>query len=203
MLMQFWGGLPYVDEVLPSDEVLKRARLTYRETADKASEDFRKAAALLPLDWTKTTVGKQTVGKNNIRINKIMALAYLGKNELQQEALLMSGDVNAQTTAYNAESCQRAADAFAEVLDLCDKPSVMNQPTLQIIQIFSIHTSKTENSRLKEAIFYENLADASGSRYRWNQVNDYVSKTLIQSGIKHYPTANYVDYYGTNWLSNY
>ena len=51
MLMQFWGGLPYVDEVLPSDEVLKRARLTYRETADKASEDFRKAAALLPLDW--------------------------------------------------------------------------------------------------------------------------------------------------------
>lgn len=61
--MQFWGGLPYVDEVLPSDEVLKRARLTYRETADKASEDFRKAAALLPLDWDETTVGKQTVGK--------------------------------------------------------------------------------------------------------------------------------------------
>ena len=147
MLMQFWGGLPYVDEVLPSDEVLKRARLTYRETADKASEDFRKAAALLPLDWDETTVGKQTVGKNNIRINKIMALAYLGKNELWAGSPLMSGDVNAQTTAYNAELVKGAADAFAEVLDLCDKTKRYELADFaNYTDIFYTYQAKRENS---------------------------------------------------------
>src|SRR5690606_28070484 len=31
---------------------------------------------------------------------------------------------------------------------------------------------------------------------RWNQINDYRPPTLIPSGLKAYPTANYVNYYG-------
>lgn len=105
-----------------------------------------------------------------------MALAYLGKNELWAGSPLMSGDVNAQTTAYNAESCQRAADAFAEVLDLCDKTKRYELADFANYTDIFYTYQQTGNSRIKRSHFYENLADASGSRYRWNQVNDYVSK---------------------------
>ena len=46
-------------------------------------------ADLLPVDWDKTTAGKATEGKNQLRINKIMALGYLGKNYLWAGSPLM------------------------------------------------------------------------------------------------------------------
>lgn len=48
-MMQYFGGLPYVDQVLPSDQKLTLPRLTYNECADKAGEDFAKAAELYRL----------------------------------------------------------------------------------------------------------------------------------------------------------
>ena len=57
-------------------------RLSYKECADRCAEDFRKAADLLPIDWDKTKAGQGTTGKNQLRVNKIAALAYLGKNYL-------------------------------------------------------------------------------------------------------------------------
>lgn len=198
MLMQFWGGLPYIDEVIPSDEVLRLPRLSYKETADKASEDFKRAATLLPLNWDETTVGKNTLGNNNIRINKIMALAYLGKNELWAGSPLMNVGVNGTVTDYDPEYCKRASDAFAEVLDLCDKTGRYELADFQnYTELFYTYKQAGKLPGLKEAIFFEGLVQASGSRYRWNQVNDYVPKTLINSGVKHYPAANYVDFYGT------
>lgn len=199
MLMQFWGGLPYIDEALPSDEVFRLPRLTYQETADKASEDFKKAAELLPLDWNDTAAGKRTLGNNNIRINRIMALAYLGKNELWAGSPLMNKGVNADgLTDYDSEYCKRAADAFAEVLDLCDRTNRYELAKFEeYTGLFYTFKQNGKLPGLKEAIFFENLVNASGSRYRWNQVNDYVPKTLINSGVKHYPAANYVDFYGT------
>lgn len=198
MIMQFWGGLPYIDEVLPSDQVLKLPRLSYQETADKASEDFKRAAALLPLNWDDTKAGQMTSGNNAGRINKIMALVYLGKNELWAGSPLMNKGVNANgLTDYNTEYCKRAADAFAEVLDLCDRTGRYQLASFEeYSSIFYTHKANGRIPGLKEAIFQENLMNASG-RYRWNQVNDYVPKTLINSGVKHYPSANYVDYYGT------
>jgi hypothetical protein len=88
-LMQYFGGLPYVDYVLPAGEKPTLPRLTYQECADKAAADFAKAAELLPIDWDKTTVGQNTLGKNQLRINKIMALGYLGKNYLWAGSPLM------------------------------------------------------------------------------------------------------------------
>ena len=58
MLMQYFGGLPYIDSVLPAGEKLTLPRLSYAECAEKAAADFRKAADLLPVDWDKTTVGR-------------------------------------------------------------------------------------------------------------------------------------------------
>ena len=80
-------------EPITSKDVYKRQRLNYQQTADKAAADFRHAASLLPVDWDKTTAGKLTLGNNNQRINKIMALGYLGKNLLYAGSPLMNQDV--------------------------------------------------------------------------------------------------------------
>src|SRR5829696_8977090 len=50
-LMSFFGGLPYIDKVLPSNEPLQLPRLSYRETALLAAKDFEDAAAVLPTNW--------------------------------------------------------------------------------------------------------------------------------------------------------
>jgi hypothetical protein len=84
MFMQYFGGLPYIDKVLPGDQKLTLPRLKYSECADKAAADFREAANLLPSNWDNTTAGKRTLGKNQLRINKIMALGYLGKTTFGQ-----------------------------------------------------------------------------------------------------------------------
>ena len=90
MLMTYWGGLPYVDRLIPGDEIPRDKRLNYQETADKVAADLKKAAELLPVDWDQTTVGKATYGKNVLRINKVMALAFLGKNYLYAGSPLMN-----------------------------------------------------------------------------------------------------------------
>src|SRR5690606_26502057 len=69
-LMSFWGGLPYIDEVLSPSANLELPRLSYRETALRAAEDFEAAAALLPANWDKTAVGQATLNNNNMRITK-------------------------------------------------------------------------------------------------------------------------------------
>ncbi|MBQ2128784.1 MAG: RagB/SusD family nutrient uptake outer membrane protein, partial [Prevotella sp.] len=77
MLMQYFGGLPYLDAPVAPDQAMTLPRETYQACADKAAKDFREAADLLPVDWDKSSVGSNTLGKNGFRINKITALAYL------------------------------------------------------------------------------------------------------------------------------
>ena len=90
MLMEWWGGMPYIDEVLPSDVTPTLVRLSWQECAEKCVADFEHAASLLPVDWDATTAGKATLGKNNMRINRIMALAYKGKALLWAGSPLMN-----------------------------------------------------------------------------------------------------------------
>ncbi|MFW5754439.1 MAG: RagB/SusD family nutrient uptake outer membrane protein, partial [Marinilabiliaceae bacterium] len=119
MMIKYFGGLPYINEVLPSDEQLREPRLSYQEVADSVARDFRRAADLLPNHWDQTTVGQRTSGNNRQRINKIMALGYLGKNYLYAGSPLMNRESQGSDT-YNAEYCEKAADAFAELLTLCE-----------------------------------------------------------------------------------
>ncbi len=195
MLMQYWGGLPYIDQVLPSDEVFKLSRLSYQATADKVAEDFQHAADLLPVNWDETQIGKATLGNNNIRINKIMALAYLGKNLLWAGSPLMNHE-STGNNSYNTEYCKRAADAFGKVLQLCDETGRYELAKFSdYSDIFYTYNQGGRIPGLKEAIFMENLTE-SGGRWRWNQVNDYRPPLILNTGIKVFPTANYVDYYG-------
>ncbi len=192
MLMQYWGGLPYIDFLIPADAVFNYPRLNYQQTADKAAADFQKAADLLPTDWDKTTVGKATLGKNKTRANKIMALAFLGKDLLYAGSPLMNkestGDEN-----YNKEYCKKAAEAFGQVLKLCQETGQYQLADFSnYSEIFYTSNQNYKVPGLKEAIFFENCA----GDWVWNMVTDFRPAELIQSGIKVYPTANYVDYFG-------
>lgn len=195
MLMQYWGGLPYIDQVLPTDQSPKLPRLNYQATAEKVAADLQKAADLLPVDWDQTTAGAQTTGNNNFRINKIMALCFLGKNLLYAGSPLMNRE-STGSNSYNTDYCKKAAEVFGQALQLIETTKRYELANFaNYSQIFYTFNQNGKIPGLKEAIFMENLAEA-GARFRWNQVNDYRPMTINPSGIKVYPTANYVDYYG-------
>lgn len=121
-MMEYFGGLPYIDTVLDGGQTLTLPRLTFQECAKKCAEDFRAAADLLPNDWDQTTIGKKTLGKNDLRITKVCALGYMGKvllwaasplNNLKAE---VGASKNGDTYKYNVELAAQAADALGEAL---------------------------------------------------------------------------------------
>lgn len=197
-LMQYFGGLPYIDSVPSSSEPLRNPRLSYQECADRAAEDFRRAADLLPIDWDDTTTGKATYGNNQQRINKIMALGYLGKNYLWAGSPLMNYE-SQNSRSYNADYCKKAADAFAELLNLVEK----GQTQYALVDfehytdIFYTFKQNSKNPGSTEAIFQTPMYDwwmGSG----WCLGPQYVPSTLANetNGVVFSPTANYVNYYG-------
>ncbi|MBD1425153.1 RagB/SusD family nutrient uptake outer membrane protein [Sphingobacterium arenae] len=203
MLMQYWGGLPYIDTVLPPDEAPRVVRLNYHETAEKVAADLRKAADLLPISWEETAVGPN-IGNTDRRANKIMALGFLGKNLLFAGSPLMNEESTGERS-YHTEYCKRAADVFGEALNLVESTDRYQLvPFSHYSRIFYTFNQNyaipgavvVNNQRYTEAIMMENPANVSDNRFRWNQVNDYRPMTINGSGIKVYPTANYVDYYG-------
>lgn len=195
MVMEWWGGMPYIDYVLPTDETPTLPRLTWQECAEKCVADFEHAAALLPVDWDDTTAGKVTLGKNNMRINKIMALAYKGKTLLWAGSPLMNW-ASGGSKEYNVELCKRGAEALGEALQLTESTGRYELADFsKYNDIFLVHNSNGTLNGLKETIFQENLIDYS-SRWRWNMINDFRPQSIESSGIKCFPTANYVNYFG-------
>jgi hypothetical protein len=194
-LIQYFGGLPYVDQVLPSDVPLRLPRLHYQECAEKAAADLRRAADLLPVNWDNTTAGKRTLGKNALRINKIMALGYLGKNLLWAGSPLMNYE-STGSKAYHAEYCKRAAAAFAELLSLCEN----GDATYALVPFENYHLNfytTAQNWALPgstEAIFRAPYIDANNSN--WGSSKQYQPAVLSKGDVKFLPTANYVNFYG-------
>lgn len=201
-LMQYWGGLPYVDRVILSDETPRIPRLSYDETAQKVNEDFLKAEQLLPLNWDQTDVGAVTAGRNNFRPNKIMAMAFRGKNLLLAGSPLMNSlkkgvsPSSVSTSDYITDYCKQAADVFAETLKLIESTKRYELATWdRYPRIFFTQGQNYAMPGEKESIFIENPY-ALNNRFNFNQVNDYRPLSLINSGIKCHPTANYLDNYG-------
>lgn len=194
--IQYFGGLPYIDKVLPSDEALTLPRLSYAECAEKAAADFRMAADLLPVEWDNTTVGKRTLGKNDLRINKIMALGYLGKNYLWAGSPLMNKESTGNAN-YNAEFCKKAAKAFAELLSITESGTT-KYALLPFANYSDNFYTQGKNWLIpggSEAIFRGPYWGAHGSTY--GTAKQY-GPSLIAGGddVKFLPTANYVDNYG-------
>lgn len=197
-LMQYFGGLPYINTVLSSSEPLRNPRLSYQECADSVAQDFRRAADLLPINWDDTDTGAPTYGNNQIRINKIMALGYLGKNYLWAGSPLMNYESQGSKT-YNAEYCKKAAEAFAELLNLVE--SGQTQYSLvdftNYSDIFYSYQKNFMNPGSTEAIFQTPMYDAwMGSG--WSLGPQYVCSTMAgeTNTVIFSPTANYVNYYG-------
>lgn len=198
MMMQYFGGMPYIDSVPSSTEPLRNPRLSYQECADKAAEDFRMAADLLPINWDDTDTGRPTYGNNQQRINKIMALSYLGKNYLWAGSPLMNYSTQGSRT-YNAEYCQKAAEAFAELLELVE--SGQTQYALvdfdHYSDVFYTYKLNAMNPGSTEAIFQSPMYDwwmgsgwCLGPQFFGSNQHGATNDCLFS------PTANYVNYYG-------
>lgn len=132
-IMKFWGAYPYIDTVLSDDFQLPRP-LTYKESALKAHEDFKRAASLLPVNWDNQPYGQKTLGDNRNRVSKGAAYAYMGKNLLFAASPLMKGSQD--TYDYDTELALMAVDAFAEILKLGDQGRYALEPWDNIDAVF-------------------------------------------------------------------
>lgn len=201
-LMQFFGGLPYIDTVLPNNEKLTLPRLSYDSCANKAAEDFRQAADLLPVDWDDTETGQATLGANDLRVSKLAALGYLGKDLLWAGSPLMNEENlghDADSTEYNKDYCRRAAQAFGELLQIVESGNTKYGllPFSEYSNNFRTNdgtcriAGQTTDGSVTEAIF-------RGPCYGWNIgcAGWYLGSDYTTTGVINLPCANYVNYYG-------
>ena len=219
-MMEYFGGMPYVDTFLGDNAEQRLPRLTYQECADKAAADFRKAADLLPINWDKTSAGLATQGKNELRINKIMALGYLGKTYLWAASPLMKNGAqtgaskNGKTYDYDQEYAKKAAEAFGELLSLVESGQTQyalaefkysdiynHEKSADANSCFSdIFYTKKQNWKMPgtvEAIFRGPSADFNGSNWNTSKVfGPKVQKVVAHDNVIHQPTANLVEAYG-------
>ena len=219
-LMEYFGGMPYVDTFLGDNAEQRLPRLTYQKCADKAAADFRKAADLLPINWDKTSAGLATQGKNELRINKIMALGYLGKTYLWAASPLMKNGAqagaskNGKTYDYDQEYAKKAAEAFGELLSLVETGQTQyalaefkysdiynHEKSADANSCFSdIFYTKKQNWKMPgtvEAIFRGPSADFNGSNWNTSKVfGPKVQKVVAHDNVIHQPTANLVEAYG-------
>ncbi|MCW4112779.1 RagB/SusD family nutrient uptake outer membrane protein [Segatella copri] len=219
-MMQYFGGMPYVDTFLGDNAEQRLPRLSYQECADKAAADFRKAADLLPINWDKTSAGLATQGKNDLRINKIMALGYLGKTYLWAASPLMKNGAqtgaskNGKTYDYDQEYAKKAAEAFGELLSLVEAGQTQyalaefkysdiynHEKSADANSCFSdIFYTKKQNWKMPgtvEAIFRGPSPDFNGSNWNTSKVfGPKVQKVVAHDNVIHQPTANLVEAYG-------
>ena len=219
-LMEFYGGMPYVDTVLDGSQALTLPRLSFQECATKCAEDFRAAADLLPNDWDKTVIGKKTLGKNDLRITKVCALGYLGKvllwaaSPLNNLGAEVGASKNGDTYRYNVEFAAKAADALGEALSEVNSgktPYALAEYKYDnIYDHVASEDSKTNFSDIfrttgkgwkqpgsTEAILRAPYIGANGSN--WNFTKNWgikINEIVQHDAVIHQPTANYVNYYG-------
>lgn len=198
MIMEWWGGIPYIDYAIGADEVPALPRETWQACADKCAADLDAAARLLPIDWDKTAAGKTTLGNNNMRANKIMALAYKGKVLLWAGSPLMNWDSHDRNNAYaiyDENYCRQAADALGEALKLTEETGRYSLVPIENFNDLTLVHKSTTMPGGSETILQENLLEYTG-RWCWNMNTDFRPQSHIGSGIKCYPTANYSNYFG-------
>ena len=221
-LMEYFGGLPYINKVFEANNIEKLPRLSFQDCADSCARDFRKAAELLTVNWDNTTAGTAygNKGRNDLRINKITALCYLGKCQLWAGSPLMKNGAQlggTHTYDYDKSYCEKAAEVFGEVLNMVEAGET--QYALVEFNFANVYDhekakgAKTCYSDLfctvkqnwkqpgsTEAI----LRGPSGSNGNANNSNWNTSKVfgpkvagLVEhDNVIHQPTANLVEMYG-------
>lgn len=219
-MMEYFGGMPYVDTVLDGGQTLTLPRLTFQECAKKCAEDFRAAADLLPNDWDKTTIGKKTLGKNDLRITKVCALGYLGKvllwaaSPLNNLGAKVGASKNGDTYKYNVELAAQAADALGEALAQVNSgktPYALAEYKYSDIynhvaedgsksnfsEIFYTTGKNWKQPGSTEAILRGPYIGENGSNWQFAHTWGIKMNGIVEyDALIHQPTANYVNYYG-------
>ena len=222
-LMEWFGGLPYVTEVLPSDEPLTLPRMSFKDCALKCAEDYREAARLLPNDWDNTEVGAYTLGKNDLRITKVCALGYLGKvllwaaSPLWANSSKTNGNADlaqtaGQTYKYDATLAAQAAAALGEAITYIEDgetPYALAEYNYSnIYDHVKSSDSETNYSDIfrttgqgwkmpgsVEAIMRGPMPDANGSNWNFAKLwGPKVNNLVEHDAVIHAPTANYINY---------
>ncbi len=195
-LMQYFGGLPYIDTLLVASQEMKVPRLNYKETALKAAKDFRKAADLLPIDWDDTNAGKLTLGNNALRATRIEALGYLGRNLLYAASPMMN-ESSTGVNAYDTELCKQAADVFAEVIRLCNETGAFKlEPWETRTNNFWVWSpGNRERPGGTEVIRNQSIYDVAYTRWCTNRTSNPVQFGAGNTRVE-VPTHNYVENYG-------
>ena len=217
-MIVWFGGMPYVDHVIPADGPFDLPRLSFQECALRCAEDFRAAADLLPDNWDNTTVGKRTLGKNDLRITKVCALGYLGKvllwaaSPLNEKGAQLGAAKSGVTYQYNAELAGRAADALAEAIaDIESGKTPYSLAEYKYSDIYNHEADKSSNSNFSdifyttgqswkmpgsvEAIMRGPLPDINGSNWNFTKLwGPKVNNLVEHDAIIHMPTANYINY---------
>jgi hypothetical protein len=207
-LITYWGGMPYITKILPPDQKLTLPRLTYQATADSCAKDFQKASELLPSNWDDSNYGPgvKTSGKNDLRITKWMALAYLGKNYLYAGSPLMNMS-SGGAEEYNKSYCQKAADAFGTLLANCLEENTSGQCQYRLVPWSNysdiVYTNGQSGRMPGSAIIGSNTyleaifrgPNYGGSDQSMNK--EYLCAGVLQDrSWSQYPTANYINYFG-------
>ncbi len=217
-MIVWFGGLPYVDHVITADGPFDLPRLSFQECALRCAEDFRAAADLLPDNWDNTTVGKRTLGKNDLRITKVCALGYLGKvllwaaSPLNEKGAQLGAAKSGVTYQYNAELAGRAADALAEAIaDIESGKTPYSLAEYKYSDIYNHEADKSSNSNFSdifyttgqswkmpgsvEAIMRGPMPDINGSNWNFTKLwGPKVNNLVEHDAIIHMPTANYINY---------
>ena len=203
-LMQYFGGLPYIDHAIAADQPMTLPRETCQACAEKAAKDFREAAELLPIDWDKSSVGRNTLGKNGFRINKITALAYEGKSLLWAASPLvkncddkMNVNGNASTYDYDTNYAQQAAEALGELLALVETGQTQYKLVdfADYSDLFYTWNKNMLPPGSTENILRDIPADAWQNSH-FGVFTEFGGSILTGSNAASQPTANYVNYYG-------
>ena len=224
-LMEYFGGLPYINKVLDPNNIEKLPRLSFQDCADSCARDFQRAADLLPINWDDTQVGSPTKGKNQLRPNKIMALCYKGKCLLWAGSPLMKATLegkpllgaiaSGQTYEYDVEYCERSAETFGEVLQLVeDGETEYALVKFDFDDIYNHTPTSAAKNKCYSDLFYTmnqgyrtpgaTEAIMRGPSKDWNSSNWNTTKVfgpkvagLVQhDNVIHQPTANLVEMYG-------
>ena len=212
----YFGGLPYVDFVIPADGPFDLPRLSFRECALKAAEDFAEAAKLLPDNWDNTAAGKRTPGKNDIRLTKVCALGYWGKallwaaSPLNVHGAQVGASKNGKTYQYDTELAQKAADALAQAINaLPASPYGLAEYKYKDIynhekdpsasscfsDIFYTTGQNWKQPGSIEAIMRGCEIEINGSNWNFTKLwGPKVNGLVEHDAVIHMPTANYVNY---------
>ena len=198
-LMCYFGGFPYITKAFEASSIPNLPRLSFQECADSCAKDFEKAYDLLPWDWDETLAGMQTSGKNDLRVDKFMALCYLGKvylwagSPLMKEfektknggvAQLLGASSNGKTYDYDVEYCKKAAETLGKALELVNRGTV-----------------KYKLAEFKYSDLYNHTADENGdAENNYSNIFYTVKQSWKMPGVKEaifrgaYPGTN-----SANW----